>query len=112
MRPAWSLDRSPGEIDRHHDRANSGGRAEQAEAPRADVEDVAGIGRQQRYGAAEEHGEEVEGDGAENDLLVPDVAEAGDDCHHVAGSDMVFCVGRGTSATRTAAAANRTKATP
>ena len=56
----------------------AGRRAEEAEAPRADLEDVAGIGGQQRGGAAEKHGEEIERDRAEHDLLVPDIAEAGD----------------------------------
>ena len=48
----------------------AGAGAEQAEAPRAGIEHVAGEGRKERHGAAEEDGEEIERGGAEDDLLV------------------------------------------
>ena len=42
------------------------------------VQDVAGIDRQQRRGAAEQHGEQVERDRAEDRRIVADEADAGE----------------------------------
>jgi hypothetical protein len=49
-----------------------------APRPGAEDEDVAGVDRQKCGGAGQEDGEQVERDGAEHDLLAPDVAEAGE----------------------------------
>ena len=72
-------DRMGGEVDGDGDRADGRTGAEQAKPPRSDFQDVARIDREQRGRAAEQHREEIERDRAEHDLLVPDVAEAGDD---------------------------------
>ena len=52
--------------------------AQGAERPRTEVQDVARVHRQERGRAAEEHGEEIERDGAEDDLVAPHVAHAGE----------------------------------
>ena len=62
-------------IERRGERADRGRGAEDAEADRPDVEDVARVDRQQRDPAAEEHGEEIERDRAEQHLRPPDEAE-------------------------------------
>ena len=59
-------------------RADAGRRAQQAEAPRAGMEHVAREHRQQRVDAAENDREQIERDDAEDDRVVPDVAEAGE----------------------------------
>ena len=46
--PAWSRDRMAGQPDRDDDGADAGRRAQQAEPPGAELEDVARIDRQQR----------------------------------------------------------------
>ena len=71
-------DRADGEEDGDRNRPDPQRRPQEPEAPGAGVEDVAGIDREERDRAAEKHGEEVERDRAEDDLLMPDVAEAGD----------------------------------
>ena len=53
--------------------------AEQAESEGAGVEDLARVDGEERDGAAEEDGEEVEADGPEDDFVAPDVAEAIED---------------------------------
>ncbi len=77
--PGMVAHRADGEKERHDERADAGRGAQEAEPPRPDDEDVAGVGRQQRRRTAEQNGEEIERDRAEDDLLVPDIAEAGDD---------------------------------
>ena len=59
-------------------RADAGRCAQQAEAPGPDMEHVAREHRQQRVDAAENDREQIERDDAENDRIVPDVAEAGE----------------------------------
>ena len=75
--PAWSRIGWPVSQTATSDRADAGRGAQQAEPPGPEFEDVAGIDRQQRHRAGQKHGEEVERDRAEHDLLAPDVAEAG-----------------------------------
>ena len=57
----------PRQQQRHADGARRRHAAQQAEAPRPDLQDVARVDRQQRHRAAEQHGEEVERDRAEDD---------------------------------------------
>ncbi len=75
-------DRMSGQPDGDADGADAGRRAQQAETPGAEFENVARIDRQQRRGAGQKHGEQIERDGAEHDLLAPDVAEAGEQGLH------------------------------
>ena len=75
--PAWSRIGWPVSQIGDDDRADAGRGAQQAEAPRPELQNVARIDRQQRHGAGQQHGEKVERDRAEHDLLAPDVAEAG-----------------------------------
>ena len=58
------------------DGTDAGRGAQPAVADVADAEAVLGDRRQQRDGTAEEHGEEIEGDGAEQDRTAADEAEA------------------------------------
>ncbi|MEY9132265.1 hypothetical protein ACVIWV_001858 [Bradyrhizobium diazoefficiens] len=53
--------------------------AQHAEPDRAGLEDIAGIDRQQRGDAAEQHREQVERDGAEDRRIAPDEANTGED---------------------------------
>ena len=55
---------------------DAGRGAQPAEAVRPDVQDVARVRGQERDRAAEQHGEEIERDGAEDHLLAPDEAQA------------------------------------
>ncbi len=68
--------------------AQGRGGAQHAEAARAGVEDVLGEDGHERDGAAEQHGEEVQRDGAEQDLGFGHVAEAGEE--NVFGDGAVF----------------------
>ena len=72
-----SADRSGGEIDRHADGANAGACAQQAQPPGTQFEHVTGKYRHQRNGAAQKHREHVQRNGAEHDLLIAHVTEAG-----------------------------------
>ena len=99
--------RAGGQIERDRDGADAGRRTQEAEPPRPGMQDVAGIGGQKRRGAAEQDREQVERNGAEHDLLMPDIAEAGDDGGPVRRSGVVFCGGGGTSDTSTPAAARK-----
>ena len=65
--------------DGHQQRADRGRGAQDAEAERAGLQNVARIDRQQRRDAAEQHGEQVERDGAEDRRIVADEADAGKD---------------------------------
>ena len=71
-------DREARQQQRGQDGADARRGAQDAEADRADMQDIEGKDRQQRHGAAHQHGEQVERDGAEHDLFVPDVAETGE----------------------------------
>ena len=71
--------RMAGEPYRDRDRADARRGPQQAEAPGPEIENVARIDGQQRHGAGQQNREEVERDGAEHDLLAPDVAETGED---------------------------------
>ena len=74
--PAARLERAAGEDQRRRRSAPTAGAAAQdAEAHRPDVEDVARVDREQRDRPAEEHGEEVERDRAEQHLRPPDEPE-------------------------------------
>ncbi len=76
LRADVARDRPPGERHRDDGGADAGRGAQPAEAVRPDVQDVARVRRQQRDRAAEQHGKEVERDGAEDHLLAPDEAQA------------------------------------
>ena len=68
-----------GELGEHQaggDGADGEHAAQHAEAGGPDVQDVAREDRQQRIDAAEQHGEEIERDGAEHDRLGHQVAQA------------------------------------
>ena len=69
------------EHDSDEGRARRRRGAQEPKADRADLEDVARIDRQQRGGAAQEHREEIERDGAEDDRPPPDVGDAFGDSH-------------------------------
>ena len=58
--------------ERRDERADSGGGAQETETRRPDLEDVLREDREQRDGSAEQHGEEIERDGAEQDVRAPD----------------------------------------
>ena len=49
------------------------------------MEDIACVDRKQRHGATEENREQIERDGAEHDLLRPDIAESGEQCFEAFG---------------------------
>src|SRR5580692_4408892 len=49
-------------------------------APTAGAENIAGIDRQQRGDAAQQHGKQVERDGAEQNRIVADIGNAGEQC--------------------------------
>ena len=72
----WRRTRLDRERDRHDRGADAGGGAQPAEPDRADPESVLGDRGQQRDGAAEQHGHEVERDRAEQHRLAPDEAVA------------------------------------
>jgi hypothetical protein len=48
--------------------------------PRTGAENIAGIDRQQRGDAAQQHGKQVERDGAEQNRIVADIGKAGEQC--------------------------------
>jgi len=73
------LQRPAGENQRHGERADRRGGAQQPEADRPGGEDVAGEDRQQRSGTSEQHGEQVERHGAEQYLVGPHERHAGED---------------------------------
>ena len=73
------LERRPvREEDPHRDGARGRRGAEQPQALRPDVQDLRGEHRQQRLGAAEEDGEEVEREGAEDRVLALHEAQPGE----------------------------------
>ena len=76
-RPVWRVQRPVGQEQGHADRTQRRHAAQQAEAPGAHAEDVAGVDRQQGGGAAEQHREQVERDGAEDDRPRADEPDAG-----------------------------------
>ena len=76
--PRVVAQRPPDEEDPGEERADGGSAAQDAEALRADVEDRAREHRQQRDGAAEQHGEQVERDRAQDHRRVADEADAGE----------------------------------
>ena len=71
--------------NRHSCCAHAGSAAQQAEAPRAGVQNFSRINRQKRYRAAEKNGEQIERNRAENDFLLPDVTETGENCFQADG---------------------------
>lgn len=73
-----ALDGARHEQQRDDEGADAGHGSEEAEAARTGVQDISGKDGEQRDGAAEHDGEEVEGDGAEQELGAPDVLEAGE----------------------------------
>ena len=73
------LHRPEGKKDRDRRRADPHAGRQHAEAAGADVEDVAGVDRQQRGRAGKQHHEQVERDGREHQPVVADVAETLDD---------------------------------
>ncbi len=75
--PALSLIGNLASHDRHDDGADAGCGAQQSKPPRAHLQNIAGIDRHQRHRAAEQHGEEIERDGAKHDALAADKAETG-----------------------------------
>ena len=70
--------RPAGEADRTDQRTDGDRAAQHAEAERADVQDRLREQRQQRDGAAEQHGEEVERDRAEEDRRPADESDPGE----------------------------------
>ena len=86
-RPGAPSDRVAGDDERRDERADRRRRAEEPEPGRADLEDVLREDRQQRDRAAEEHGEEVERDRAEQDVRSPDETNAGE---HLVDPDGTF----------------------
>ena len=79
------------------DRAHPGGRAQQAVADGADVQDVAGEHGQEGGRAAEEHGHQVERDGAQQRPRAEDQADA---LEHVGEPGLVLADVRHTEAGR------------
>ena len=71
----------------HQQRADRGRGAQDAEAERAGFKNVARIDRQQRRDAAEQHGEHIERDGAEDRRVAADEADAGE---HIVGGRILF----------------------
>src|SRR3546814_18446219 len=69
--PDVALDRANGEADGDGDRPESDGGAHQARAFGPGVQDVAGEDREHRGRPGEQHGEQVEGDRAEQETLDP-----------------------------------------
>jgi hypothetical protein len=65
------------EIGRHQQRADGGRGAQDAEPERAGLQDIVRIDRQQRGDAAEQHGEKIERDGAQDRRIVADEADSG-----------------------------------
>ena len=70
--------RVPREIQRRRERADSGRAAQHAEPGRPDVQDVLGVDRQERRRAAQQHGEQIERDGAEDHGVSANVVEPGE----------------------------------
>ena len=66
----------PGQPGGHAECADSGSGAQHTKADRAGVENVVRIDRQHRRRAAEQYGEEVERDRAQQDFAAPDEGEA------------------------------------
>ena len=62
--PDMAIDAVAGQHDGHQQRADRGRGAQDAQPERAGLQDVAGIDRQQRRDAAQQHGEQIERDGA------------------------------------------------
>ena len=77
-RPGVAPNRVAGDRERREERADRRRRAQEPETGRPDLEDVLREDRQQRDGAAEEHGEEIERDRAEEDVRPTDEANAGE----------------------------------
>ena len=69
-------DRIAAQIDGHAQGADAERGAQQAEALRPDVQDVAGEDRRQQGDAGQQHHDQIQRDGAEHDLGLPDVAQA------------------------------------
>ena len=75
----------------HHQGSDGRGAAEPAQPHGADLQDVLGEDRQERDGAAEQHGEHVERDGGQDEARIPHVAEPGQErMPRVIGSDSFF----------------------
>jgi hypothetical protein len=68
----------PRQPQRHQQRADRRRGAQQAEAPRAGMQDVLGEDRQQRGGAAEQHREQIQRDHAEARPCDADEMHAGE----------------------------------
>ena len=64
------------EIDRRHDAPAAGAARRMPESLRADVENLIGEHREQRLGAAEQHGEEIERERREQHRLAEHEAQA------------------------------------
>ena len=86
--PRAAPDREPRDRERGGERAHGRSRAEEPEPDRPDLEDVLREHGQERDRAAEENGEEVERDGAEEDARPANEAHAGEhlaDVHRALG---------------------------
>ena len=95
LAPDIAAQRAAREHDRHGERADRRGRAQQAEAPGTGMQDVAGEDRQQRRGAAEQHREQIERDRAEHHRPAADEGDAGKDRgerHRLALGSGVHCM--------------------
>ena len=64
--PTARLRRLAGEVDRHGEGTDGRRRPQRAEAPGADMQDVAGEGGQERRRPAQEDGKQIERDAAED----------------------------------------------
>ena len=81
-----ATDREANDQRRGDQRPDGGRRAQQAEAGRPHVEDVLREDREQRDGTAQQHGEEVERDRAEQDVRPPDEPNAREHLVHACGA--------------------------
>jgi hypothetical protein len=74
--PGLAVDRAASEHGRHQQRADRGRAAQHAQPPRSGLEDVAREDRQQRGRAAEQHGEEIERNRAQDRRMRADERDA------------------------------------
>ena len=74
-----AIERAVGQEQRHQHRPRGRHAAQQAQAPGADHQDVAGVDRQERGGAAEQHREQVERDRPQDRRARADEQDAGDE---------------------------------
>ncbi len=67
-----------GKQRRHRQRADGWRGTQYAQSPRSGLQNVTGVDRQKRGGAAQQHGEQVERDRAQDRRIAPDKADAGE----------------------------------